>query len=152
MLRRSVLFLVFALFYGIPVLTAANDWTPPPAELVSPAQLNAELAAVKSGKIVLIHVGFSRMYQMAHIPGSHYTGAGSREEGVVGLRKLVAGLPRRQHIVIYCGCCPWKDCPNIQPAFKILKEMGFTSVKSLDIPNRLGDDWTAKGYPIAKGE
>jgi len=33
-----------------------------------------------------------------------------------------------------------------------LKEMGFSSLKALDIPERLGDDWTAKGYPIVKGE
>jgi hypothetical protein len=30
--------------------------------------------------------------------------------------------------------------------------MGFTNFKVLDIPNRMGDDWTAKGYPIVKGE
>jgi rhodanese-related sulfurtransferase len=92
------------------------------------------------------------MYQMGHIPGSQYVGAASNAEGLEGLKKLVTKLARNQMIVIYCGCCPWDDCPNIRPAYQALKEMGFTNFKVLDIPNRMGDDWTAKGYPIVKGE
>jgi hypothetical protein len=79
-------------------------------------------------------------------------GAASNAEGLEGLKKLVTKLARNQMIVIYCGCCPWDDCPNIRPAYQALKEMGFTNFKVLDIPNRMGDDWTAKGYPIVKGE
>ena len=91
------------------------------------------------------------MYKMGHIPGSQYAGAAAKAEGLAALKKLVANLPRNQEIVIYCGCCPWDDCPNIRPAFQALKEMGFTNLKVLDIPERLGDDWTAKGFPIVKG-
>jgi len=116
------------------------------------AQLNSQLPAVKAGKIVLIHVGFLMMYKMGHIPGSQYAGPAAKAEGLAALRKLVANLPRNQQIVIYCGCCPWDDCPNIRPAFRALKDMGFTNLKVLDIPERLGDDWTAKGFPIVKGE
>ena len=123
-----------------------------PADLVSAAQLNSQLPAVKSGKIVLLQVGFLTMYKMGHIPGSQYAGAASRAEGLTALKKLVANLPRNQEIVIYCGCCPWDDCPNIRPAFQALKEMGFSNLKVLDIPERLGTDWTAKGFPIVKGE
>jgi rhodanese-related sulfurtransferase len=89
---------------------------------------------------------------MAHIPGSQYAGAASRPDPLAELKKLVANLPRNQQIVIYCGCCPWNNCPNIRPAFEALKEMGFVNLKALDIPERLGDDWTAKGYPVVKGE
>ena len=134
-------------------LSAADDtrpWTP--SDLMPAAQLNSQLPAVKSGKIVLIHVGFLMMYKMGHIPGSQYVGAASKPEGLAALKKLVAKLPRNQKIVIYCGCCPWNDCPNIRPAFRALKEMGFTNFKVLDIPERLGTDWTAKGFPIVKGE
>jgi rhodanese-related sulfurtransferase len=123
-----------------------------PADLVSAAQLNSQLPAVKSGKIVLLQVGFLTMYKMGHIPGSQYAGAASKPEGLAALKKLVANLPRTQEIVIYCGCCPWDDCPNIRPAFQALKEMGFSNLKVLDIPQRLGADWTAKGFPVVKGE
>ena len=123
-----------------------------PADLMTAAQLNSQLPEVKAGKIVLIHVGFHMMYQMGHIPGSQYAGPTAKVEGKEAFKKLVAKLPHTQRIVIYCGCCPWDDCPNIRPAFEVLKEMGFTNFKVLDIPNRLGDDWTAKGYPVVKGE
>ena len=123
-----------------------------PADLIAPRQLNSQLPAVKAGKIVLIQVGFHMMYLMGHIPGSHYAGAASKAEGLAALKNLVSKLPRNQEIVIYCGCCPWDDCPNIRPAFQALKEMGFSKLKILDIPQRLGDDWTAKGFSVVKGD
>jgi rhodanese-related sulfurtransferase len=143
-----------ALIFAILTSTVAGgaDATRAITSLIAASQLNSQLPAVKAGKIVLIHVGFLTMYKMGHIPGSQYTGAASKAEGLAGLKKLVSKFPRNQEIVIYCGCCPWNDCPNIRPAFQTLKEMGFTNLKVLDIPERLGTDWTAKGFPTAKGE
>jgi rhodanese-related sulfurtransferase len=128
----------------------SRPWTS--SDLVPASQLNSQLPEVKAGKIILIQVGFHVMYQMGHIPGSQYAGPASKAEGVAALKKLVTKLPRNQEIVIYCGCCPWDDCPNIRPAFRALTEMGFSNLKVLDIPERLGTDWSAKGYPIVKGE
>jgi hypothetical protein len=144
--------LIFAMFASVTAVAADNSHAITPSDLIATAQLNSQLAAVNSGKIVLIHVGFHTMYGMAHIPGSKYVGAASEAEGLAALQKLVASLPRNQQIVIYCGCCPWSHCPNIRPAFAALKEMRFTNLKALDIPQRFGDDWTAKGYPVANGE
>jgi hypothetical protein len=53
--------------------------------------------------------------------------------------------------VLYCGCCPWNRCPNIEPAFSKLKEMGFTDVKVLYLAENFGADWAAKGYSVEKG-
>jgi rhodanese-related sulfurtransferase len=144
--------LILAMLAGVTLGAADNARPWAPSDLIPAAQLNSQLPAVKAGKIVLIQVGFLMMYKMGHIPGSQYAGAASRPEGLAALKKLVANLPRNQQIVIYCGCCPWNDCPNIRPAFRALKEMGFTNFKVLDIPDRLGTDWTAKGFPIEKGE
>jgi len=141
-IRVLIAALILTMFAGVNVGVAES----------TPAQLNGQLPAVKAGKILLIQVGFHVMYQMGHIPGSQYVGAASNAEGLAALKKLVSKLARNQQIVIYCGCCPWEDCPNIRPAYQALKEMGFTNFKVLDIPNRIGDDWTAKGYPIVKGE
>ncbi len=124
----------------------------PASDLMPTSQLNSQLTEVKSGKVVLIHVGFLVMYRMGHIPGSRYVGPASRPEGMVALEKLVAKLPHNQQIVIYCGCCPWVDCPNIRPAYHALKQLGFTNVKALSIPDRLGSDWTSKGFPIVNGD
>jgi thiosulfate/3-mercaptopyruvate sulfurtransferase len=150
--RKFVCALILALFASVGV--SAGDISHPitPADLVPASQLNSQRAAVKSGKIVLIHVGFLVMYKMGHIPGSQYAGPSSRAEGLAALEKLVAKLPHNQQIVIYCGCCPWDDCPNIRPAFRALKQAGFLNLKVLDIPQRLGDDWTAKGFPTVVGE
>jgi len=152
LLRRLGNVLILALFASVAVRAA--DSTSPwiPSNLVSAPQLNSQLPAVKAGKIILIQVGFAVMYRMGHIPGSQYAGPASKPEGLAALKKLVANLRRNQEIIIYCGCCPWDDCPNIRPAFRALKEMGFSNLKVLDTPERLGADWTAKGFPIVKGE
>ena len=152
MQRAFIRALAFATLASVFVLAANTEHPITPSDLIAPSQMNSQLAAVKSGKIVLIHVGFHTMYLMAHIPGSQYAGAASRPDALAALKKLVANLPRNQQIVIYCGCCPWNNCPNIRPAFEALKEMGFVNLKALDIPQRLGDDWTAKGYPIVQGQ
>ena|SRR5208282_983148 len=152
LLRRLGSVLILAMLASVTIRAAdtARPWTP--SDLMSAPQLNSQLPAVKAGKIVLIQVGFHVMYKMGHIPGSQYAGPASKPEGLAALEKLVAKLPRNQEIVIYCGCCPWDHCPNIRPAFRALKEMAFSNFKVLDIPERLFDDWTAKGFPIVKGE
>ena len=53
------------------------------------------------------------------------------------LKEAVEKLPRDREIVIYCGCCPWDKCPNMQPAFAALREMGFTKAKALFIAGQL---------------
>jgi len=150
--RALIKALIFAMFASVVAVAADNQHPMTPSDLITASQLNTQIQAVKAGKIVLIHVGFHVMYLMGYIPGSQYAGPAAKAEGLAALKKLVAKLPRNQKIVIYCGCCPWNDCPNIRPAFQALKEMGFTNFKVLDIPQRLGDDWTAKGFPIVKGE
>ena len=152
LLQRFGSALMLAILAGVMVRGADVAPPVPPSDLITPAQLNSQLPEVKTGKIDLIYVGFLTMYKMGHIPGSRYAGAASNAEGLAALKKLAANLPRNQQIVIYCGCCPWDDCPNIRPAFQALKEMGFSNLKVLDIPERFGDDWTAKGYPVVKGE
>jgi thiosulfate/3-mercaptopyruvate sulfurtransferase len=51
-------------------------------------------------------------------------------------------------MVIYCGCCPWEKCPNVQPAMTTLQEMGFTRVRVLHLPDNFKTNWIDKGYPV----
>jgi len=150
--QRFVSALILASLAGAVVRAADVVHPVTPSDLVTASQLNSQLPEVKAGKIVLIYVGFLTIYKMGHIPGSRYAGTASNAGGLAALKKLAANFPRHQQIVIYCGCCPWDDCPNIRPAFQALKDMGFSNLKVLDIPERLGTDWTAKGYPVVKGE
>ena len=64
------------------------------------------------------------------------------------LKNVVAELPRDREIVIYCGCCPWDKCPNVQPATDALKELGFTRVRVLHLPDNFKTNWIDKGYPV----
>lgn len=123
----------------------------PKAALVQPAELAASLKNSSAPKPLLLHVGFHILYTQAHIPGSEYAGPASEDAGLQLLRNRVAKLPRSTAIVIYCGCCPWGDCPNIAAAYGALRAMGFTQVKALYIASNFGTDWMDKGYPVARG-
>jgi hypothetical protein len=136
------------------VLLACASWTVAAAEppLVQPADLVTVLMAPSGPKPLVIQVGFRILYVQAHIPGSEYIGPASSPEGIAMLRKRVEALPRGTSIVIYCGCCPWNQCPVIHPAYDALRGMGFTSVKALNLPRNFGVDWVQKGYPVARGQ
>jgi 3-mercaptopyruvate sulfurtransferase SseA len=101
---------------------------------------------------LVLQVGFRKLYEQAHIPGSEYVGAASQQSGKQALHKRVQALPRDQFIVLYCGCCPWSRCPNVAPAYKELQAMGFRKVKLLYIAGNFGTDWVDKGYPVSKSE
>ncbi len=151
-LRPFAGILTVSLLAGIAATGADTGPVQNSPALISASDLNRRLAEVSAGKIILIQVGFGVMYRMGHIPGSLYAGPASQPEGIAALKKLVAHLPLNQPIVLYCGCCPWDHCPNIRPASSALKEIGFTNIKLLEIPQRFYDDWTAKGFPTAKGD
>jgi len=108
--------------------------------------------AAKSAKPLLLDVGPHMLFLQAHIPGSEYIGQGNTPEGLQHLRDRMRNVPKKSFIVLYCGCCPWNHCPNVNPAYDALQQMGFTNVKVLYIANNLGADWVDKGYPVAKGE
>jgi len=103
-------------------------------------------------KPLVFQVGSHMLYVQAHIPGSEYLGQGNTAEGLQNLGHRVSALPKRKFIVLYCGCCPWSHCPNVNPAYDALEKLGFTNVKVLYIANNFGADWVEKGYPAAKGE
>jgi thiosulfate/3-mercaptopyruvate sulfurtransferase len=121
-------------------------------QLIQPKELAAALRSSTSPKPLLLQVGFRVLYVQAHIPGSEYMGAASTAEGLQQLRARVEKLPRNEAIVLYCGCCPWTHCPNVQAAYQQVHSMGFTNVKVLYIAHDFGTDWVSKGYPVAAGQ
>jgi len=123
----------------------------PEAALIEPEELARMLQSSGGEKPLIFQVGFRKLYEGAHIAGSEYVGAASKEEGLQQLRQRVASLARSRFIVIYCGCCPWVHCPNVKPAYEALRTLGFTKVKVLHIVDNLGTNWVQKGYPTAKG-
>jgi thiosulfate/3-mercaptopyruvate sulfurtransferase len=128
---------------------SADPWTA--AQTVQPAEFAKELsAATTDTKPTIVCVGFHALYEGAHIPGASFHGAASTVQGLDNLRDWAKPLPRSANVVLYCGCCPLAHCPNIRPAFQALRDMGFTHLRVLILPNDLNTDWVAKGYPVEK--
>ena len=121
----------------------------PSRQMISPEELNQLL---KTQKALILQVGPRSLYDQARIPGAEYVGATSDPEGLNALRARVKAEPKDKLIVVYCGCCPWNHCPNVHPAYKELRNLGYTNVRVLYIANNFGADWVDRGYPTAKGE
>jgi thiosulfate/3-mercaptopyruvate sulfurtransferase len=120
-------------------------------QIITPEDLVKLLQNPKATKPLILNVGPRVLYDQAHIPGAEYIGATYEPQAVEALRARVKSLPRTKFIVIYCGCCPWNHCPNVNPAYKALTDMGFKKVNALYIPDNLGADWVYKGYPTTRG-
>lgn len=115
-------------------------------DLIQPAELAAILKS-KSKKPVILNIGV-----VDDIEGAKNIGAAEKKDNLEKLQKTLMSLPKNSHVVIYCGCCPFEKCPNIRPAFKMMKEMGFSNGKLLNLSVNLKQDWINKGYPMASGK
>jgi thiosulfate/3-mercaptopyruvate sulfurtransferase len=141
-----------AILFTVGVLTAQQPdgagvnppWTS--AEVIQTAALAKMVDARQTP--YLIHVGFPQFYKSKHIPGSIYAGPGRSDDGLAELKKAVAGAPKDAQILLYCGCCPWDHCPNLKPAYKLLRGLGYSNIKVVEIPTSFPKDWVEKGYPV----
>jgi rhodanese-related sulfurtransferase len=133
---------------GTAQTTQSDPW--PPGDLLEPATLAALLKSGADQKV--FSVAFPFLYRQRHIPGAQFAGPGSKPEGIAALKSAATKLPKNTSIVLYCGCCPMTHCPNIRPAYRTLKELGFTNVRVLNLPTNFHADWTAKGYPVEPAE
>jgi hypothetical protein len=135
---------------------ADNAQTIPLGSVLDPSQLAAMLSlpaapgGSSTGRPSVICVGFRFLYNAAHIPGALFLGPGRDGNGIVALAKWGANAPKNKLVVLYCGCCPWTQCPNIAPAYTALKNLAFSQVKVLRINQNFGADWVDKGLPTQK--
>lgn len=113
---------------------------------MQPQELVRLLQASRGEKPLVLQVGSRVLFAQAHTPGSEYMGAGSSDAGRQQLRERLKPLARGRLIVLYCGCCPWRVCPNVLPAYQEARALGFT------FADNFGAEWADKGYPTAKGE
>jgi thiosulfate/3-mercaptopyruvate sulfurtransferase len=125
--------------------TAQEPWSK--SELIEPADL-AKMLNAQEKTLQIICVTFPVLYRQKHVPHAQFAGPANKSEGIAALRAAIKTLQRNVEIVIYCGCCPMKNCPNIRPAYRILKEMGFSNLRVLNLPTNFHTDWVAKGYPV----
>lgn len=139
---------VFLLFVAVLFLFAKGysqnpvNWTK--EQLLEPAIL-AQKIQDKKDLPTLISVGPG-----ATIPNSIHIGMTNDAANLASLKTKLRSLPKAAPVVIYCGCCPFENCPNVRPAIAALKEQKFTNYKLLNIPRNMKADWIDKGYPVAK--
>lgn len=118
-----------------------NPWTK--EQVMEPAVL-AEMLKTKSTETpVIVCIGPS-----ASIPGSIDFGPAKEQSSMVKMRTALGSSDKNKAIVIYCGCCPFENCPNIRPAFTLLKNMGFRKPYLLNLSTNMKTDWIDKGYPL----
>jgi hypothetical protein len=117
----------------------ADPWTKD--QLMEPAALAKAINENKAP--VIFDIGPS-----GNIKGSVEIGAAEDKESLALLGTKLDGLDKNTEVVIYCGCCPFSKCPNVRPAFNLMKEKGFVNGKLLDLPQNLKADWIDHGYPM----
>ncbi|MDB5118929.1 MAG: hypothetical protein JWN56_147 [Sphingobacteriales bacterium] len=121
----------------------ANPWAE--SQVIQPASLAAIIKDPQAAKPLIFNIGV-----VEDIKGAIKLGAASEKENLALLKKKLKDLPANSFIVFYCGCCPFSKCPNVRPAFTMLKDMGFTNAKLLNLETNIKTDWISKGYPLAK--
>lgn len=146
--------LAFTVYTSAQSFSASADTSSalsiPTADQITPDQLQHALSGSVTAQPLVIQVGSHLMFDQEHIPYASYAGPGSQPQGLDQLARALAPVPKNRAIVIYCGCCPWSHCPNIAPAYRKLRALGYTNVKALYLAHNFGEDWVAKGYPTQR--
>ena len=139
-------YLISALVMVFLSITAFNKkqtepWTQD--QLMPPEKLAAIINDSTATKPLIVNIG-----PVGSIKGAIKIGAVKEKDNLDNLKNLLSSEDRKKVIIIYCGCCPFKVCPNIRPAFTLLTKMKFTNHKLLNLPSNLKVDWINHGYPM----
>ena len=139
-----------ALFFNLCLFIVSNNclsqanaiepWTN--EQLMSPADLAKIINEPGAKKPIIYCIGPSSL-----IKNSIKIGPGKEKESLKNLKQELSKIQKNMDIVLYCGCCPFANCPNIRPAFSLLNEMKFTNHKLLNLATNIKVDWINKGYP-----
>jgi len=130
---------------------AASSGWPWGSDSVTPADFAKELASASGpDRPVVVCTAPPFLYRVGRIPGAVLHGPASSPEGLNSLTTWAQTLPRSTNIVIYCGCCPLSQCPNLSPAYKALKGLGFTRVRVLLLEDNFKTSWIDRGHPYER--
>ena len=132
---------IFANLTLLVIGQAGDPWTS--KDLLEPQTLAGMLGKPKAQQPVIFNVG-----PVADIKGAINIGSAANKANLEKLGKALIGVPKDKMVVIYCGCCPFRNCPNIRPAFNLLKERGYQKPRLLNLKQNIKVDWTDYGYPM----
>lgn len=111
-------------------------------QLLEPSILASRIAQNQTDSLLILSIGPG-----AVIKGSIDMGPSQNEANLEKLKNYLKNIPKDQEVVIYCGCCPFDKCPNIRPAFQLLKNVGLEHPKLLHLSQNIKVDWLEHGYP-----
>jgi thiosulfate/3-mercaptopyruvate sulfurtransferase len=131
----AIFTIILAVIAGVSLGQTGDPWTS--KDIIEPAALANILDNSNMEKPVIYNIG-----PLADIKGAIHIGSSANKTGIDKLSKALAGVSKDKTVVIYCGCCPFRNCPNIRPAFNLLKEQGFKNPKLLNLKQNLKVDWT----------
>ena len=137
----AFLTVIFTNITGSLIAQTGEPWTS--KDLLEPDALAIMLNNPKTQKPVIYNIG-----PLSNIKGAVFIGGVVKKDNLDKLSKALESIPKDKMVVIYCGCCPFRNCPNIRPAFNLLKEKGFKNPKLLNLKQNLKVDWTDLGYPM----
>ena len=140
-LLASALLVSSLVFISFKKQQKEEPWTQ--GQLLDPSDLAETLNNSKTNQLYIYSIGPG-----ATIKNSIDIGPGQNKENLDKLKEQLSKLAKDANIVIYCGCCPFKHCPNIRPAFTLLNEMKFTNQKLLNLSHNIKMDWIDKGFPV----
>jgi len=140
-LKTSLMVMCFFIAGLIVNAQSGEPWTS--KDLLEPATLAGIVNNPKAQQPVIYNIG-----PVANIKGAINIGSTSNKANLEKLSQALNKVPKDKMVVIYCGCCPFRNCPNIRPAFNLLKEKGFKNPKLLNLKQNLKVDWTDYGYPM----
>lgn len=145
-MKQYLLLLLIAIPLGFSFTHLQNDVYWDATQLVYPADLAARLNDAAAKKPFIICVGPVEKIKSAVL----LEHPASTLAGMEDLKYMLTGHNKKEEIILYCGCCKMKTCPNIKPAFEYMRDNGYTNFKLLYLPSNLSDDWVDKGYPMEK--
>ncbi|SKC05046.1 hypothetical protein SAMN05660293_03818 [Dyadobacter psychrophilus] len=139
--KYLLIFSLALLGFASQAQTKAEPWTE--SQLMQTKELADIINNPKAEKPLIINIG-----PQAVIKGSVDVGPGKEKDNIKKLEKMLSKENKNREVVLYCGCCPFDKCPNIRPAFSLIKEKGFAKAKLLDVPKNIKTNWIDPGYPV----
>lgn len=142
MRKQIILAIISALLIpAFNLFGQTEPWTQ--AQLMEPEKLASIINDPSATQPLILNIG-----PAGSIKNSIKVGAANDKDNLDKLKDILSKEDKTRAIVIYCGCCPFKNCPNIRPAFLLLTKMSFTNARLLNLSNNLKMDWINKGYPM----
>ena len=135
-MKINLLFIYLSFF----ICCSQNDEPWKKNQLIEPSDLN-KIISSQNQLPHIISVGPGQV-----ISGSIGIGECRYDRNLTNFENHLSSFSKDSEIIIYCGCCPFKDCPNIRPAFSLLNSLGYKNHKLLNIRNNIKTDWIDMNY------